>query len=353
MNKLFKLFSSIIIISIMQSCSSNKEQKEQEVINVSTVQISPNQENLLLSFSGQLISEDKSTLSFLVGGMIKELHVAEGDHVKKGTLLATLEQTDYSNDLALRKASLLEAQDTYERMKSLYDKKSIPERDYVRAKASFLSAKALVDIAGKKLSDTRLYAPFDGTIFKKTVRKGTVINPSQPIYEIASTNNLEVNFAVPESEINTINIGDRLQTKISALPNHSVTAEITSIINVADATTRSYQVKAKVNNDDNMLKDGMLTEVVVSTKNKVNSISIPGNAVVMSNNNVPHIYVYDAATKKALKTRISIGKVAGDKINIVKGLKGNEMVITEGQHQLRDGFEVNVVRKQMLNAQNL
>ena len=347
-----KILKALVILFVLQSCNIETKQKQEELINVTTTSVAFTEQNYQLSFSGQLSAEDKSTLSFLVGGMVETLYVDEGQKVEKGQLLASLHPTDFINERALREASLLEAQDTYERMKSLYEKQSIPERDFIRAKAAFLSATAANNIARKKVSDTKLYAPFSGTIFRKAVRKGTVINPGQPIYEIATIEQLEVIVAVPESEINTIAIGDEVITEVNSISNYRSKAQITSIIYVADATTRSYMVKAKIDNSNGILKDGMLAEVLVNTERKTKHINVPGNSLVIGDDKVPHIFVYNPNTGRALKTRVSIGSVQGDNIQITDGLKGNETIITQGHHQVRDGAEVNPVNIVSFSSKN-
>lgn len=342
--KLLSKITVLIVLIALYSCNPKEGENEDKVsTNVKTQKIVPSKGYTQYSYSGQIISDQKSTLSFLVGGMIQKMHVTEGQSVRKGELLATLNATDYQNDLLLRQASLLEAKDRYERMMGLYEKNSIPESDYIRSKAAYLSADALVKIARKKVSDTKLYAPFDGIIYRKIQRKGTIVQQGHPVYEIANLANLDIVFSVPENEINTLHIGDEVNATVTSLNNVKVKAKISSIVTVADAITRSYQVKAVINNEEGILKDGMLVTINVKTLQEETQIMVPGNAIVMSSRNVPHVFVFNSTDNRAFKKRIKVGNVHGTAVQVIQGLQGNEIIVTEGHHNLRDGNLVNNV----------
>ena len=340
MKLLSKIIVSIALIGL-QSCKTEEGKNElNPVTNIKTQNVVSNIGYTQYSYSGQIVSDQKSTLSFLVGGMIQKMNVNEGQSVRKGQVLATLNATDYQNDLLLRQATLLEAKDTYERMENLYEKQSIPESDYIRSKAAYLSAKALVKIARKKVSDTKLHAPFDGIIFRKVQQIGTIVQQGHAVYEIANLTNLEIVFSVPENEINALRIGDEVSASVTSLNNTKVKAKVSSIVTVADAVTRSYQVKAIIDNKEGILKDGMLVTIGVKTLQKQQQIIVPGNAIVMSAKNVPHIFVFNPSDNRAFKKRVKVGNVKGTSVEVIQGLTGNEIIVTEGHHNLKDGSQV-------------
>lgn len=333
-----------IMLFVMISC---KEPVEEAVVeqrsNVKTQKVFIDKTYKRFSYSGQLESRERSTLSFLVGGMIKTMHVEEGQQVRKGTLLASLAPEDYSNELLLQEARLLEAEDTYERMKSLYGKNSVPESDFIKAKAAYLSVDAMVKIATKKLSDTKIYAPYDGMIFKKVTRAGTVVSPGASIYELVDLNDLEIVIAVPQNEINILKMGDQIQATLPALSNKQVTGKITSIVAVADVISRSYRVKAAIKNSEGILKDGMLANVEVRTTDMRKTVSIPGNAVLRSASNIPYVFKYNEQENRVLQQRIKVGSALGQNIEILEGLSEQDVIVVEGHHLLKDGTLVNKV----------
>ena len=342
--KFRSIFQAAIALLFLAGCQEQeKKPSALEVNNVKTKKVQLNDSYQKFSYSGQLESSEKSTLSFLVGGMIEKMHADEGQSVRKGEPLAMIYAEDCENELLLQQARLLEAGDVYTRMSSLYKKNSVPESDFIKAKAGYLRANAMVKIARKKLADTRLYAPYDGMIFRKVTRPGTVIAPGIPVYEIVNLDDLEIVIAVPQNEVNILATGDEIQAVLPSLDGKRVTGKITSIVAVADALTRSYRVKAAIQNPEGILKDGMLANVEVQTTEKQKTISIPGNAVVMSSANIPYVFRYNPKDQRVLQQRIRVGAADGANIQVLEGLSARDIIVVEGQHRLKDGAFVKVV----------
>lgn len=342
-NYLRSPYLMLLSLLVLMSCGSKGHEQVKALPNsVKTQQVGTTDSYQQFSYSGQLESSKKSMLSFLVPGMIETMRVNEGQKVVKGELLATISPVDYSNQLALQKARLLEAEDTYNRMTTLYKKNSIPESDFIKSKAAFMQVSALVSIAEKKLADTRIYAPYDGVILKKLTRRGTVVSPGISIYEIVDLNDLEIVVSVPQDEINQLAIGDKLEATIPSLKGKQVTGRVTSILPTADAFTRSFRVKAAILNGDGSLKDGMLTDVSIKTQERQKALTIPGHAVVMSSANIPYVYRYESTGNRVVQQRIELGSVLGANIQVLGGLSSQDIIVVEGQHRVKDGETVKV-----------
>ena len=133
-NYLKPTYLMLLSLHLIMSCG-NKDHEQAEALpnSVKTQKVGATDSYQVFSYSGQLESSKKSMLSFLVPGMIETMRVDEGQKVSKGQLLATISPVDYSNELILQKARLLEAEDTYNRMATLYKKNSVPESDYIKS----------------------------------------------------------------------------------------------------------------------------------------------------------------------------------------------------------------------------
>ena len=337
------LISIAISVLSLVSCDSKNAPKESEkAITVSVAQVETTNSARNYSYSGQIQIEERSRVSFLVGGIVDKLFYDEGDQVKKGTLLAHLSATDFANELELQQARLLEAEDTYNRFSTLYEKKSLPESDYVQSKARYLSMKAAVNISKKKMFDTRIHAPYNATIISKFVQNGTILEPGMPVYELANVDDMVALLNIPQNEIDNIKLNNTIEIIIPSLNDKKIQAVVTAVIPVADKQTRTYSVKAKINNPESTVKDGMLVNANISTDESLEKITVPGNSVTISPDNQHYVFVYDEQSKTVIKTKVRIGKPMGSQLSIESGLKVNDKIVVQGQTRLRDGVTVNI-----------
>lgn len=331
----------VLIISMLYACSEKSSRKEnQQIVKVDVGKVEKVNGQETYTYSGQVEIENRSQVSFLVGGMVDLLHFSEGDMVRKGSLLSEIANEDYKNDLQLQEARLLEAEDMYNRLSALYERSSIPESDFIKAKARYLSAKAVVRIAKKKLADTKVFAPYDAIIIRKMVEVGTIVQPGTPIYEIVSSDEMIAVLSVPQDEIDHLKLGDHLIMTVPSLRDNKIRGEISAIIPVADRQTRSYTVKANILDANPSLKDGMLVNAQVTTNSDYQYVIVPGNAVVRSAENINYIFTYDDSGKKVARKRVTVGAPYKQGIIIEKGLEADEVIVVAGQSKLVDGATV-------------
>ncbi len=324
---------------ILTACSTTERKKEEQAINVQVVEVSDLNSKRILQLSGNIEPNETIRLGFLVAGRINNITTKEGEYISKGKLLASLESESYNLGLSIAKAQLNQMQDDYNRVKELYNRKSIAESEYIKICNGLQAAKAQADLQEKQVNDTKLYAPISGTLLKRGVEQNELIDKGLPLFVIANLSKVKVSVAIPESEIHHLSIGDSACVNVPAI-NQKYSGTISEIGALADGTTRSYTVKILLNNTNNTLQVGMMTNVEIQSEDDMDYLSLPVHCILKSPSN--EYYVYVAEDNKAFRKIISIGEIRNNHIEIINGLKQSDKVIANHLSELNNGSLITV-----------
>ena len=346
--------------------SCGKEKKvESQAVKVKTMEAAATSLYGGQNYSGTIEEDNGVSLSFPVGGTLKQTNIAEGQNVGTGQLIAVLDATTLGNLSAASQAgvaqaeallsqaeqSAAQARDAYKRMKLLHDNGSLPEIKWVEVQTRYQQAKDAVaqargavqtaraqrNISQKNLHDTRLYAPSAGYISKKLVEAGQNVAPGQPVAMLVDIRQVKVKINVPEDEIAKIKVGQVLRFTVSSLPGETFTARITEKGVVADPVTRSYEVKAMTANRNRQLLPGMVCDVYLQGP-KTASLTLPANIIQIDLDNRP--FVWTVVGGVAQRRYVTLGESVGDDIEIAGGLSPHDRVIVEGQQKVSNGMKV-------------
>jgi len=294
----------------------------------------------IIFVSGVLKADKTVPLSFLVPGMVDKINVDEGDHIKKGEILALVEVDDYQSNLEIAEAMFLKAQDAYKRFQPLYKEGAFSEKNFIELKAGLAQAKAGRDIARKKVKDTKLRAPISGIIGAKNIEIGQMISPQSPAFIIVKIDRLYARVSIPESEIGKIEIGQKAQVTVPALEDKTIIGNVSLVGVMADPQTRTYTAEIELSNPDYKLLSGMIAQAKIITDKEINILTVPGKAIVRDANNLTYVFVADAKSGRALLRRIYPGSVHQSEIEIKNGLAPRDAIIIAGQHKLTDGASI-------------
>ena len=328
----------IITALILYSCSEKKEEvKEQKAHKVEVTKIASNLENETLHYSGTIEADNTVSLGFSVAGRISDIYVQEGQKVKKGQLLATIDDTSYKNAYDIADAGLELANDNYKRLNELYTKGSLPERDYIAVKVGVAQANANKNMAAKNLSDTRLYSPFSGMITAKLTEIGATAAPGVPAFTVMKTDKVYAKASISESEISKLKVGSEALVEIPSM-NKTFKGNVAIVNHSADALTRTFNVKVRLNNTENLLLPGMISAIKINTDNPKEVISIPVQTIVRDVNDITYAYIVE--NNKAIKKRVDTGNFKGNEVIITEGLSVGDLLISKGYTSVKDGQKV-------------
>jgi RND family efflux transporter MFP subunit len=331
----------VLTLPAWVSCSHQKIEaiKAEPITKVTVQEINAEDRPEVLHYPGTIEADNTQMLTFSVPGRVTAVHVLEGQQVRQGQLLATIETQDYTNVLQIAQAIEEQATDNFSRLKDLYTKGSLPERDFIAARSALLQAQANSNVAVKKLADTRLYAPFSGIISAKLIDKGATVAPGVPAFTLLKTDQVYAKAPVTESDISKLTIGKEVMVIITVL-NDSLKGQVTIINPQADNTSRTYNVKIRLNNSSKRLLPGMLTEMLVYTGGKQQDIVIPAASIVRDADNLTYVYVA-TPQGKAIRRRITPSSVTvNNEVIVQAGLERGDKLIVDGQTRLEDGSSI-------------
>lgn len=199
------------VFSGIVSCKSINKKSDTAPKEVAVHTYTVTESSLLTEreYIGMVEESSSVLLSFPIPGKVAAVYVSEGQAVKKGQVLATVDDASLRNLYATAQATLKQAQDGYDRLSLLHASNSIPEVQFVDIQTKLEQARASEQIAAKSLESAKLVAPMDGVIGKKMIEVGLNALPDQPVLSLMNTQTLVVNVAVPENEIFYTKIGQK------------------------------------------------------------------------------------------------------------------------------------------------
>ncbi len=361
------VFVLLGLVLIMSSCSK-KEQEEESIRPVFYQKISSTDGVNKIVLPGLIQYNQESKLSFRVGGVLQSIPVVVGEKIKKGKLLAVIDDTDYQVSYKQAKASyqavessaknakaqLNNAKSNFLRIEQLYINNNTSLSEFEKAKAQLENAKsglqsaksqseaskAQLNASKNQLDYTKLVSPVEGTISKILFEENEAIGIGKPIMILASDNNFEVRALVTEQWINQLQLNQEVEVVIGSL-NETLTGVITEISPDAPGNS-GYPIKISFDKNTTALKAGMSVKVHINKIVEANAdvpIIVDTDAVL---NDAEGFFVYVLEEKEnelyaAKRRNIDVGELLNNGYVVHKGLEYNEMVVTAGVRFLYDG----------------
>ena len=324
------------------SCGEKKQTAEEQTVRVKVQQIQAEAVNGEQGFSGTIEEQSGASLSFATAGTIKRIYVNSGQTVGAGQLIAELDPTTMQNAYTIAKTALEQAQDTYNRMKELHDDGSLPEMQWIAIENQLKSATASEAMAKKSLADTKLYAPFGGYIATKDAEVGQNAGPGVPVVKLVSIGSVKVKISVPEDDIQRIKKGSSMKIIVPALGNREFSGSVTERGVSADPRSRTYEVKATINNHDGQLLPGMICQAFTNYMQGTTGVFVPANLVQLDSDNNTFVWVVNGG--KAVKRQIFISNETAQGAQVSGGLSDGDQIIVAGQQKVSNGMNVEIVK---------
>jgi RND family efflux transporter MFP subunit len=348
-----------MLVIALGSCTAEGDKKQTNIdaVPVTVGNVKKVQDLETIFASGTVSTPDSpAEVSFLVSDKVIFVGPREGDYVRKGQLLASIDPTDYQLALttATKQAEMTRiaferADDEHRRMKMLFDSKSLAPNDYEKYRATYESdrhqyeqAIAQEKISRKRLADAELHSPVNGFISKRSIEPGETASTGRPVFEIVQLDTVEVHVGVPETDIHLAKIGQKASITFPALPKQSFEGTV-RVINVsADPGTRTYMSRISVPNPGHVIRIGMVAEAKIVGDRQISMMTVPGEAIVRDDQGATMVFVYFPEQRCVYSKRVKTGTFRGTEVEIKEGLSGNESIVIAGQDHLRDGMPVTI-----------
>jgi RND family efflux transporter MFP subunit len=277
-------------------------------------------------------------------GNLIALNVKAGQNVSKGQVLGRTDDGGMSQQLASAENQYALAKTMFERQKNLWNQKIGSEMQYLQAQTQMISAQKAVSQIKAQISKTVIRAPFSGTIDEVFAEKGEVVAPSQTgLMRIVNLNNMYISTSVPETYIGKLKIGTEVDVYLSAL-GKSYKGKVRQIGNFINPNNRSFGIEVSVPNPENLLRPNQVAQLKVVDYKKNNAIVVPSNIIQEDGQKNKYVFVVanvKGSTGMAKKVIVTLGQSSNNVTEIVAGLNGNEIIVTEGMNAISEGMKLN------------
>ena len=283
------------------------------------------------------------------GGVVKALYISQGQSVRKGQVLARLDDQLIRQQIDPLRVQLDAAEDTYNRLKNLWDQGIGAYQNVLDAKTQAESLKKQIAIIQKQAALMTVTAPISGVVDQLNLRVGEILSPAQnpnaPQIRIVNTGNLKIVASVPENYLSRVNVGSRLQIVIPEQNNRELIAFVNVVDKTINVNTRTFNIEARIPSDAS-LKPNQVALVKILDYTAKNTVVVPLN-VVQTDDKGKFVFVMEKNGDRmiARKKIVIVGESYGDNIEIKSGLASGEQLITQGYHGLYEGQVVTVATK--------
>lgn len=306
-------------------------------IPVNMMQVSETPFSNTVTAVGALIAEDSVVLRPEIDGRIEKIQFAEGQPVKKGAVVVTMDAAEQRARVAAAAADLKLAESRFRRSEELVAQNFISRQALDEARANLDIVRARLTLEKVALDKTVIRAPFSGVIGLRQISPGAYIKKGDDIVRLDALSRLKLEVPVPEIFITRVRIGLPVKVTVDALPGQTFNGTVHAIDPVVDSASRNMRVRARIANPRNVLKPGMFARVSADLGGKTSAIWVPEQVVVpRADGN----FVFAVIDGKADLRPVKLGRREPGRVEVVEGLKAGETIVLDGQIKLRPGVPV-------------
>lgn len=291
---------------------------------------------------GNLRADESVVIRPEIAGRVAEIRFAEGQRVRKGTLLARLEPSELKATLASSRVQAQLDRQRLERAEDLRRKGFISQQALDEARSNYARSVAKQDEDAAKLAKTEIIAPFGGVVGLRQVSEGAYVAAGTDIARLEKIDQLKLDFRVPELHLARLRDGQTVRLAVDAYPGAEFEGVIYAIDPAIDEQTRSVLVRARVPNAELKLRPGMFARVQLRLGARERAVWVPEAAIVPRGE---ESYVYRVSDGKAVLVRVRTGLRRPGEVEVREGIAAGDLVITEGMQKIGPGSPVSVMRE--------
>jgi RND family efflux transporter MFP subunit len=348
--KIMRLMKMIILTSFLGigifACKEKDTAKKVIIQPVKIFKVGENGNASSVKVFTGLVKESREVkLAFQIPGPLVKLNVNEGQFVKKGELIAALNQRDYLVQLEAANAQFDNAHLQAERYTALYEKKSTSKSVYDQIQAAFKLAKAQKEAAQNALNDTKIYAPFSGYVQAMYAENYEKIGAGQPIVSLLDLNNLEVTVGLSESDFHESESFETFNCKFENLKDVNFNLKFIDIEKKPNGDN-FFRMRLKIDKQNYQIVPGMVASVSVGIKSKDEiSCKLPV-ASVFSTKGKFYVWIFNSSTNCVTKREVKASHFdSNGMISVSEGISNGELIVSAGVHNLVEGQKVKMMPK--------
>lgn len=354
MKKVIYIIAGVAVVALFGFIlMKNKEKNDAETAVVS-------QKNSSVAVKAAAVKNEKPNTQYIANGTfeasqqlefpaenngrVAKVLVDEGDAVRVGQVLAVIKGDQLSIELQNTQAAYQTAIADNQRYENAYKTGGVTKQQLDQAKLSLTNAKARYDQAKVNYGDASIKSSINGIVNKRNIEPGSVVSPGTVLFELVNVSTLKLRVTVTEQQVANLKIGTQIPVKVSVYPDKEFNGKITFIAPKADESL-NFPVDIEItNNTNNQIKAGMYGSAQFGSSeasNQPSVLTVPRIAFVGGVGNSQVFVVNDSVVKLV---KVTAGRIFGEEVEVLQGLKEGDIVVTSGQINLQDGTKVSVIK---------
>ncbi|MBQ0048806.1 MAG: efflux RND transporter periplasmic adaptor subunit [Bacteroidales bacterium] len=326
---------------MLVSCSSHQSKAEAPLATVRIDTVKSSGVAAVQQYPGRVVAASDANVSFKVAGVIQDVAVKEGQHVRKGQLLATLDASDYQVQLKATQAEYAQIKAEAERVIGLYGEGGTTASNYDKARYGLEQIEAKLQNHRNQLSYTRIYAPYDGYVQKIYMKRGEAVSAGLPIVGMLSSGAPDVEINLPASAyVNRANFVS-YECTFDVLPNQVLMAKPVSVLSQANSN-QLYTMRLKLLENNETVSPGMSTWVTIKGLEHGDGLVRVPNTSIVNHNKKNYAFIYDASKQTVYQVEVELHDIHTDgTVDVCGKIQAGDLIVTSGVHHIEDGAKVN------------
>lgn len=315
-----------------------------DVVAVRTAPVAREWVTRAVEATGTLHSKDEIELSFKIPGVVARVLVAEGQRVRRGQPLATLDLREIDAQVAAAQSAVTKAQRDLERAEALYADSVATLAQVQDARTGAEVARSGLQAAAFNRRYATIVAPADGVVLRKLAQDGELVNPGSAVVVLGSSERGQVlRVGVADRDAVRLKIGDAATVRFDAFPGEAFSGTVREVAPSAAPRTGTYQVEVSVQAEGRALASGLVGRAEIRPAAGTEMALVPIQSILEADGPNATIYTLGADGRHARRLPVRVGFIQGDRVAVSGGLDGVAAVVTDGAAYLGDGTAVKVV----------
>jgi len=310
---------------------------------VATTSVSKGDLKHFVDIQGKVIAKGFASASSEIGGRLLSVIGEEGQYIKRGTLIATVDVQSINKQMDEINTALSLDKDAYERQERLWSQKIGSELQYLQAKNQVERLEQSLKTLEFQLTKANVYAPISGNIDMVMKDPGEIAAPGEPIIRILNTQNLKAEIDVPENYLPSIRRGNKVDISVPAV-NEDFKGAVTLIGNSVDPSSRTFKVEVSMPGKSSLVKPNLLVTMKLNDETMEDVVIIPVDLVQQEVTGKDFVYIVGEQEGEPVAEKIYIetGLSYQGQIAVLSGLDGSESLITKGALSLNAGENIKI-----------
>ncbi len=337
MKTIFRTMSVAAAVVLAVSCGNSKGNKAEVAVvetdpTVAVTQVSVREVPQEETYTSTIQAYVKNNIAPQTAGRISRILVDVGDNVKKGQVVAEMDQTQ----LAQIELQLKNNETEYNRLKELYEVGGLSKSDLDAIEMAYYVSKTQYN---NLKENATLVSPINGVITARNYDAGDMYAMSAPIYTVEQIVPVKLLVGISETDYTKVKKGDSVEITADALPGQTFNGKVRKIYPTVDPATRTFTVEVVIDNGNSVLRPGMFARAKVNFGMN-NSVVIPDVAVVKQQGSGERfVYVLNEDNTVTYQ-KVVLGRRMGAEYEVLEGLSDGAKVVTGGMIRLKDGIKV-------------